>query len=69
MEECAARTRPYLVLHRRKPYPKKIAAFASSPSFTSQRRRSLLTFWRRARQRHIQARLTWRSKLNRYLLP
>lgn len=35
----------------------------------SQYRRSYLRFWEGARRRHIDARIQWRDKLNRHLLP
>mgnify|MGYP006196211905 FL=1 len=66
MEECTVQIKPVLTLHRRRPYPKNTPLL---PVNGFNQRRGLLKFWRRARQRHVQARVTWRSKLNRYLLP
>ncbi len=66
MEKCTVQIKPILTVHRRKPYP-KTAPPVPMGAFNQQR--GLLRFWRRVRQRHVQARMEWRSKLNRYLLP
>lgn len=66
MEKCTVQIKPVLTLHRRKPYP-KTAPLVPVSVFNQQR--GFLRFWRRACQRHVQARMAWRSKLNRYLLP
>lgn len=66
MEKCTAQIKPVLTLRRRKPYPK---AGPLVPVAAFNQQSGLLRFWRRVRQRHVQARMEWRSKLNRYLLP
>lgn len=69
MDNCTAKVKPSLVLYRRRPYPANPLASFSSMSGTSLHRRNLLKLWHRARQRHVVARVAWRAKLNRYLLP
>lgn len=70
MKQCSVQVKPILVFQHRKPYPLDVSRLTPlTPTSASARRRALRTLWRRTCQRHIHARVTWRNKLNRYLLP
>ncbi len=65
MEDCPVQVKPPLVLHRRQRRLTRTPLL--TPAARDQQRRGFLQFWRRARERHLQARVNWRSKLNSYL--
>ncbi|MCR6650305.1 MAG: hypothetical protein NVV73_01825 [Cellvibrionaceae bacterium] len=67
MEDCIAQVKPILVLHRRR--RRLIRPPLMPPKAQLELRLGLLQFWRQAQLRHIQARIEWRNKLNRYLVP
>jgi len=70
MEDCTAQVETPLKRQRRQYRLSKVQARTVSPTTTRlQQRRGILQLWRRARDRHVQARLRWRDKLNRYLNP
>jgi hypothetical protein len=64
MEDCPVQVKPPLVLHRRQRRLTRTPLL--TPAARAQQRRGLLQLWRRAHQRHLQARINWRHKLNIY---
>jgi hypothetical protein len=65
MEDCPVQVKPPLILHRRQRRLTRTPLL--TPTARAQQRRGLLQFWWRAHQRHLQARMNWRNKLNIYL--
>jgi hypothetical protein len=65
MDDCPVKVKPPLVFHSRQRRLTRTPLL--TPAARAQQRREFLQFWRRVRQRHLQARVEWRSKLNRYL--
>lgn len=70
MEECTAQVETPLKRQRRQYRLTKVQVCTVFPTAArQQQRRGILRLWARARERHVQARLRWRDKLNRYLIP